>query len=173
MDQGFYQILYTLGIDTIIFSILFLLFLLSHNYRTKHTTTYKAEDAQPKNAIYSESETPVWKLLKIVWRTGLMDIHEKCGLLAYIYLSLLWQIIIFLSIVCILGIPSLVPIYFSGNGLPDESTNKEGIANILDDEYLMIAPILYYIFFSFLAYWLVYIILRTISYRTTINVGFN
>lgn len=97
---------------------------------------------------------------------GLDDIRTKCGIQTYIFLSIHIQILYLFIVMCVFGLPALIPVYFYGSGMREYDVNPEAIANILEDNDKMIAGIMYFIFFSILGYFLVYKVLRSASTRS-------
>lgn len=171
MDAGLYALVSALGVNIIIFSILFMLFLVYRKFRSKHVIS---DDPKliPKNAIYSESDTPLKALFTNVYHTSLDDIYDKCGLESYIYLSLHYQIIIGLAIMALSGLIVLIPIYTSGNSVDGTSLLKTGIANIQREGNYMIGPLVFYVAFSVFGYYFVNRILINVKKKTQSQVNF-
>ncbi|CAG9328895.1 TMEM63C_3 [Blepharisma stoltei] len=162
MHPGVYQLIYTVGADFLIFMIYFTLFLIYRKFGKRHIHS-ENPDLAIKNAVFSDSDTPFLEVVKHVWETSLQDIYSRCGIEAYMYIGLHIQIIIVLLTMIAIGATALIPIYFQGNGVSEDNLNREGIANVMNDSYSMVAPIVYSIVFSFLGYGLVYIVIKTVS----------
>ena len=109
MDAAFYAIISSVSFGLLAFLIMFLLFIFLRKYRSRHNPMKNA-----RNAVYSESDTPLIELLSHVWRSNLGNIYDQCGLETYIYLSLYVKIIYCLLILLIFGLFILLPIYSLG-----------------------------------------------------------
>ncbi|CAG9318134.1 unnamed protein product [Blepharisma stoltei] len=162
MDPILSGLISAFGFNILIFCILFALFLVYKRFRSKHITSRNPKII-PKNAIFSESDTPLETLFINVWNTSLQDIYERCGGEAYLYLTLLWKIIQILLLMCIIGVIVLVPIYAQGNKVHKDGIEKSGIANILDSPNYMVAAVIYFIPFSIFGYYLAYRVLKEVT----------
>ncbi|CAG9318135.1 TMEM63A_5 [Blepharisma stoltei] len=168
MDPILYALISAFAANILIFGILFALFLVFRTFRSKHIFSDNPKII-PKNAIFSESDTPLMLLFKSVWNTSLQDIYEKCGSEAYVYLALQWKIIKSLFLMCLIGVTVLVPVYSQGKRIHETGLEETGIGNILEEPNYMVAPLIYFIPFSIFGYFLVYRVLKEVTTKSQQN----
>lgn len=69
----------------------FILCVVSRVFLRKYTSKHiESSDSNytPRNAIFSEADTPLMTLIKQTWKTNISSVHEQCGVECYLYLIL-------------------------------------------------------------------------------------
>lgn len=98
--------------------------------------------------MFSESDTPLWLLLKNVWNVPYEEIGTYCGIEGQLYLALHLAMGGGLFILAILGTTVLIPIYAIGQSSVNKDMNNLSVAHIIDDEDLMSVVLVLFIIFT-------------------------
>lgn len=151
--------LIVIGFDALLFTIEFVLFVIYRKYRSKPIDISQADVKQP---YYSESDTPLLTLFRKVWRVPHSKISKYVGLEGYNFLSLHLACIWVFGIMSLIGLGTLFPLYLSGDDGVKTDMDKLGIAHTIHDDDSMVLPPVFVVVFSGLAYYLLYVYLKSV-----------
>ena len=122
MDDSVWALILTILIDLFVFSLEFYLFSLYRTVRNK-PVFLEIEGKDIKVPVFSESDTPLYNLLRGVWNVPYDEMGFYCGLEGKLYLALnmiLGQAMAFMAII---GCIVLIPVYVFGDSEVDKEMN--------------------------------------------------
>lgn len=73
----------------------------------------------------------------------------------------------------IFGAIVLVPVYYLGDNVDEDSTDRQGISNILNNPDDLVVSMVYSVVFSVMGYFLLYIVIKTVSNKAFASVKTN
>ena len=147
MDASVWAVLITLFADSVIFLAEFTLFVLYRRVRNK-PINLTVEGRQIKEPVFSESDTPILQLMKLVWSIPYRDMNRHCGVEGQLYLALHMVMGFGLGIMAVFGCGVLLPVYASGSNKVEDDMNKLSIAHILQNDDMMGSVVFFLFFFS-------------------------
>ena len=142
----------TLLIDMLLFLVLFLLYCIYRKFRGKRV---HAEGNFPKSAI-CESEWGLLALLIHVYQMDATMFKDHCSGPALLFLKLHKFVIILLTVLTVIALTVLMPVYHAGTASVANDLNRFGFSSVRDNDNLVIGPLLCLVLFSALAQFLLY-----------------
>lgn len=155
MDSAVFALLTTCISGVLWFTLCVVSRVFLRKYTTKHIESDESNYI-PKNALFSEADTPLMTLIKQTWKVDISSLREQCGVECYFYLMLHVFAILSIGIIGIIGIAALVPVYTKGSIDSLNQLGNVGMSNIIKDNELMVAPVAVFILFSLVGYSMVY-----------------
>lgn len=155
VDSSITSIISAIFIDSIIFGILFAVFLF---YRKIRSPVFETEsETFLKKSYINESEYDLIPLAQKIYSMSLTSVYSKIGEWGYLYLTLHKYIIYTFILYCLIAFPVLLVIYSLGSSDVDYDSSKIGISHVITDEDYLIAPIIFiFVFSAFLSAFIYY-----------------
>lgn len=162
MDSSVWALIIAFGVDIIIFSVEFYIFSLYRKIRNK-PVYLELSSKEIKLPVFSESDTPLFDLLRSVWNVPYEEIGYYCGLEGKLYLSLQLTLARVVFLMAILGDSVLVPVYSIGTTTVDKQMNYFSMAHIIENEDLMAVVLIYFFLFSVIPLIAIFLYLQEVS----------
>lgn len=155
VDSSITSIISAILLDSIIFSILFAVFLF---YRKIRSPVFDLDsEIELKKPYLNESEYDLLPLLQKAYSMSLTSIYSSLGEWGYLYLTLHKYIIYTFMLYILIAFPVLLVVYTLGSSDVDYDSSKLGISHVINNENYLIAPIIFiFIFTAFLGAFIYY-----------------
>lgn len=150
MDSSVLAITTALVFDSILFVILFCVFLFYRKLR--NPVIHLDVDIELRKPYMPEGEYSLWELLKKVNRMSLEEVHLAIGEWGFIYLTLHKYIIWTLSVLCLSGCSILLIVYACGDTEVEDTFHAVGISHILEQPDYLAAPVFFLVAFAIVLY---------------------
>lgn len=155
MDESVHGILLTILIDSVICLILLLLF---YKFRTKRAAPSSSEgpEAFLKRAYINEKSLPFSSILHKLHEINDQELIENLGRFPLDYISFNRLSYTTVTIIGILGVSILIPLYSIGNDNVKNDMDSIGISHAITQEDLLATPVLFVVLFSVCLYYFIY-----------------
>ena len=147
MDSSFWAVILALCGDLLIFCVEFYLFSVYRTVRSK-PIDLNLEDREIKTPVFSESDTPLSGLVKLVWEIPYSEMGHYCGVEGQLYLALHKVVGLGLGLMAVVGCSILLPIYALGENEVDEDMNQLSMAHIIYQDDMMATSLIFLFLFS-------------------------
>ena len=148
-----------IAIDLVIFLLEFFVFSIYRKFRSRHISL---PDEEVKVPVFSESDTSLWTLMKVVWSVPYAEIHKYCGLEGKLYLALHQTLAKGFLLMAVTACVILIPIYAADDDINDDYNNLS-MQHIIQQEDKMSSVLIFFLIFTVLGVMMTIVYVKHLS----------